>query len=655
MSFSGLVDRSALKLALLLNAVSPLVGGALIRGPHGTGKTTAVRALANVLPRQEGVADCPYFCSPYDSAWQCERCRERLAAGPVPIENRPVRVVEVPLNITEDRLIGSIDLERTLATGHLHAQLGLLADANRNMLYIDDVNLLNDAAVDVLLDAAALGVNYVEREGISLAHPSRFTLIGTMNPAEGELRPQLLDRFGLCVDVETMTEVDARLAVLLREPESSPADDADLAARIEAARERFGTVTISKDMRRRIAHLAGTRLAVDGHRADLVLTAAARALAAFEGKPRVSEAHIHSVAPLALVHRVPELSFKEAYEAVAEATEAEFSSPASQATRTVHTEAVEAATGEQIAPSGASEDSGARILQGGEPFTLRRLIKLPSDRVARSAAGRRVSSITRRPSGRYTRAIQQQPVTDLALDATVRAAAPFQIERGREPGERLELRKSDLRQKRRQRKTRALLILVVDTSDSMGSRDLQVAMRRALLAFLQDAYEKRDRVALIEFSFETARVILPPTGNYTRARAIVDQVTLGGTTPLAAGMLRALEIVERERRRDASVYPLLVLITDGQANVNLFGQYQGNSPFDDALRLARGIREEHIPAIVVDTGPNYSARQAPWAADRCRAVAQEMGANYYVLSRLMSNSLVDAPPDTTSVPSVRWG
>src|SRR5256712_3802930 len=208
--FTAIVGQDEMKMALVLNAINPTIGGVLIRGEKGTGKSTAVRALARLLPEQKVVEGCHFGCHPDDPEDWCLDCRERAAGGALPTTTRRMRVVELPINASEDRVVGTIDLEAALKEGSRRFEPGVLAEANRNILYVDEVNLLDDHIVDVLLDAAAMGINTVEREGVSVSHPSRFILIGTMNPEEGELRPQLLDRFGLCVDVEGIRDLDKR-------------------------------------------------------------------------------------------------------------------------------------------------------------------------------------------------------------------------------------------------------------------------------------------------------------------------------------------------------------------------------------------------------------------------------------------------------------
>ena len=308
--FAALVGQELLKKALILNAINPRLGGLLVRGEKGTAKSTAARGLAALLPPIPVVAGCPFHCHPEQAELMCGSCRERLAKGEaLPVRYRPMPVVDLPLGATEDRLLGSIDLERAIKSGERHFEPGLLAAANRGILYVDEVNLLDDHLVDVLLDAAAMGVNVVEREGISFEHPARFILVGTMNPEEGELRPQLLDRFGLCVEVTGLTNLDERMAVVTRRL-AYEADSAGFAAQWEAhqerlrdniisARERLPRVTYTPEILRLISMICLDQ-GVDGHRADIFMLKAAQTLAAFYGHVEVIQADVREAALLVL-------------------------------------------------------------------------------------------------------------------------------------------------------------------------------------------------------------------------------------------------------------------------------------------------------------------------------------------------------------------
>lgn len=317
--FVAIVGQEKMKLALILNIINPTLSGVLIRGEKGTAKSTAVRALADILPEIEVVQDCPFQLAPGEDLEVCRGCpqiecsRKMLHHEPVPVVRRGIRVVELPVGATEDRVVGTMDLEHALKKGEKQIEPGLLAAAHRGILYVDEVNLLDDHVVDVLLDSAAMGVNTIEREGVSFSHPARFTLVGTMNPEEGELRPQLLDRFGLCVQITGITEPEARVAIMERrlaydeDPEAFcrqwEAESRRLAAQIETARQLYPRVTIAQPLLYEIATYC-LDVGVDGHRGDIVMLKAAKALAAFAGRTEVTSEDVDTAAELALPHRV---------------------------------------------------------------------------------------------------------------------------------------------------------------------------------------------------------------------------------------------------------------------------------------------------------------------------------------------------------------
>jgi magnesium chelatase subunit I len=317
--FTAMVDQEEMKTGLILNVIDPSIGGLLIMGEKGTGKSTAVRALADLLPEIEAVKDCPFTCDP--SGVLCSKCTEDLQnEGHLHPTRKKMRVIELPLGITEDRLVGTLDIEHAIRRGEKRFEPGILADANRNFLYVDEVNLLEDHIVDLLLDSAAMGVNTVEREGVSFVHPARFMLVGTMNPEEGDLRPQLLDRFGLCVGVTSLYDKEQRIEILRRRA----AFDSDqgifykqwngeqqkLSERISTARSVVANIPMDDSVLEKIVSVTAS-LKLDGHRADIVMMKSARALAAFRGLRNITSEEIRDIAWLALRHRLKRLPFEE--------------------------------------------------------------------------------------------------------------------------------------------------------------------------------------------------------------------------------------------------------------------------------------------------------------------------------------------------------
>ena len=636
-----MVGQQKMRLALILNAINPSIGGVLICGRRGTGKSTAVRAFTSLLPPITGVADCPYFCDPTAPQWMCSECQTRYEHQETySIVQRQVHLVTLPLNASEDRVAGSFDLATALARGVSHFSPGLLAAANRGFLYVDEINLLNDHIVDLLLDAAALGVNRVERDNISLAHPARFVLIGTMNPEEGVLRPQLLDRIGLYVVAEDLRDPEIRALVVERRLayDASPTGfiaqwaDAEQALheRIKHAQQLLPSVGVSAYLRQVVALLVDRQLHAEGHRGDLVVLRAARALAAWEGRTDVQYSDIEQAVELALPHRARagtplRQQLTQTLDRLPEGT-TDVDIPQEIATIDDDID-VDKRNDEREGAAGLT-----RRLRGEQDVVqVQALISVERDRLTRQESGRRFLSLSARRSGRFTRSRQSKPVTDIAFAATIRAAAPYQRVRGRNNGGKLKLHPEDLRQKIRERKTRSLLVFVIDGSDSVMARQLMPKTKRILLALLQNAYEKRDRVAMLVFRFAQGRVVLPPTRNFARARRSVEELYIGGCTPLATGLLEGLRLAETERLRDPTTKPILIVLTDGLANIDLSGNMRHDTPRRDALNIAREIAERQVPAVLIDTNPyptvtNEAGEKVPSPS---RELAQALAADYY--------------------------
>jgi len=669
-----------MKLALILNAVVPTIGGVLIRGEKGTGKSTAVRGLARLLPEHELVEGCHFGCDPTDLEALCADCRQRFkSAGVLPSHKRRMRVVELPINSSEDRVVGTIDIEAALRTGTKRFEPGVLAEANRNILYVDEVNLLDDHIVDVLLDAAAMGVNIVEREGVSFAHPSRFILVGTMNPEEGELRPQLLDRFGLCVDVEGIRDPDERVLIAERDAAFKRGDhefanefaaaDRNLSRALAEAIAAVKNVRVTPGHARLISSIC-VEAAVLGHRADVVIDHASRALAAYRRHTTPSREDIYDAATLALAHRARQPLRRDPDETTSPSeqgeeqqgskrSESEPGDPQASESESAADSSAEASasasdSGEQTAGSDQGMTTGGSSGNESAPdaletFNLRR-IDLPRQRRVRKQGGKRSASQTADRRGRYVRAEPRAKVNDLAIDATVRAAAPMQKNRGRLAGERLKLERADLRQKVRERKIGNLIVFVVDASASMDAEQRMAATKGAILSLLQDAYVRRDRVAVVIFKNRTAEVVLRPTSSVSLARRRLEKLSVGGTTPLTHGLMAGYKVVKTELLRDPTIRPLLVLISDGRGNISMFKE----EPLVEAQKVAALIESEDIDALVIDSARDYShlpsvqhlARVAPmyqtYAINACADLAERMGARYYGLYDLSRDEIASA-------------
>jgi magnesium chelatase subunit D len=619
--FSAVVGHDDLRLALLLNAVHPRIGGVLVRGEKGTAKSTVVRALASLLPALDVVDGCRFGCDPTAPDPQCPDAPHGDTAT-----RRPAQLVELPVGATEDRLIGSLDLERALTEGVRAFQPGLLAGAHRGVLYVDEVNLLHDHLVDLLLDAAAMGRAHVERDGVSVSHASSFLLVGTMNPEEGELRPQLLDRFGLTVQVAASREVGTRTEVVRRRLafEADPAGfaahwaeaDAELAEHIRAARARVEDVVLPDSELRRISALCAA-FDVDGMRADLVLARTAIAHAAWRGADAVTEEDVEAAARLALPHRrrrdpfdEPGMAEDQLQQALSDAAEQAEDQPPEDPDddpdggpdggpggggepQDEPTGPTGGGGGEEQDQQPGGGDSERAPVGAGQSFRAR-LLEVPG--LGEGAPGRR--SRARSRSGRTTRATTVDG-HGLHVTATLAAAAPHQAARGRS-GPGLVLRPDDVRRSLREGREGNLVLFAVDASGSMAARDRMTAVSGAVLSLLRDAYQRRDKVGVITFRGDQAEVALPPTSSVDIAAARLRRMRTGGRTPLADGLLRAQHVIQTESTRDPQRRPLVVLLTDGKATVGVRGATGSKQAVDDALRAARVLAGTGTASVVVD-------------------------------------------------------
>lgn len=654
--FSAIIGQEELKLCLILNSIHPGIGGVLVRGEKGTAKSTIVRGLADLLPK--------------------------------------TRVVTLPLNATEDRVAGGMDFNRAVKEGKKIFLPGLLAEADLGILYVDEINLLDDHIVDIILDSAASGENRVEREGISFLHNARFLLVGTMNPEEGDLRPQLLDRFGFCVEVVSEKDPGTRVDLMERrelydhDPKAFrtiyESKTQKLAQKIAKAKKLLPVVKMRAHHRSFIAELC-TNNHVAGHRADLVIEQAARAHAAFLGQVDVEIADISAVAKFALLHRQQEAdpppppppggdnqknnSSDESSESdsrdqdrkdldrkdldnqegnqeddhqedLDSDSEKELPGPGMQ----------EQGTSEENDSNGGDHDRNGEkdlplpekdvteeIFEIGATFKVKK-ITTPRDRKMRRGAGRRSRTRVSQKQGRYVNSSMQRSNNDVAFDATLRAAAPYQLERKLPEGLFICLKPGDIREKIREKRIGNFLVFLVDASGSMGASGRMSASKGAVLSLLLDAYQKRDKVAMISFRKSEAYVNLPPTSSIELAARYLAQMPVGGRTPLSAGLDKAYQMVGNVLLRDPGTRPIVIIITDGKSNVAL-GR---GKPVEEAMAFAQRMgHDDKIKYIVVDTEPDGLVRFG-----LARKLASAAGAQYCKIDDLQTDSLVSLVRDT---------
>jgi magnesium chelatase subunit D len=661
--FSAVVGQSDLSLALLLSTVDPAIGGVLLRGQKGSGKTTLARGLAALLP--EG--------------------------GPF---------VELPVGTSEDRLIGSIDLRAALAGGERRFSPGLFHSAHGGVLYVDEVNLLPDHLVDVLLDVAASGVNRVEREGVSHHHPSRFVLVGSMNPEEGELRPQLLDRFGLSVDVVASTDPDERAEAVERrlafdrDPVGFAAEwqehEQQLRSRLELARP----ASVPHQLVRQVAHLCAAAGA-EGLRADLVLCRAAGALAGWEGRSEATEEDVRRVAALALSHRrrrspfeAPGMADDELQSMLDEAFDDAGSIGGPEGTGdgpdAGEPEGDSEGGGPECGSNGGESDGGYpggqseaggseggpteggpaeggpgrgeseggpdrgesddRLVSPGSPGAgLPLLVERPgasrrADPVASASAAPGRRAVVTGGRGRLVGDRVPEPgapMGSVAVGATITAAAARHPEGTPGP---VEVGEVDLREAVRQQRTANLVVLAVDASGSMHADGRMAAAKGAVLGLLVDAYQRRDRVALVTFRDTTAEVVLRPTGSTEVAEARLAELPTGGRTPLAEGIATALRVATTSK--DGAWRPLLVVVSDGRATA----APEGVDPVSAAMEAAESVRRQGVSAVVVDAegAEGTDGRSAGVRLGLARQLAETMGARYLTVAELTAETIVGA-------------
>lgn len=746
-------------MAILINAINPKIGGVLIRGPKGSGKTTVVRALAHILPKITVSKICSFKCNPNDRSNMCVICSEHYdKQGKLPSEKREMTVVDLPLGATEDRVVGSLDVEKAIKHGVEALEPGILAEANQNILYVDEINLLPDHIADDLLDAAAMGWNIVEREGISVSHPSRFIFIGTMNPEEGELRPQLLDRFPLSVTVERITSPEARVEVVKRnlefeaEPEKFTqkyeTEQQELRDRIIQARDILPKVVLPERLLEAICK-ATLELKADGMRPDIVVSKAAITLAAFENRTEVTLNDVLVASELVLSHRTREGGFLDP------AAPAEIQKTfMAKAKEVQYEEKTESSSEQELSkkPKGkallwslgkASEKDEERakkrfrnpiyrrinhlIFRLGPVFGFGKRMKKPIDDmpskegVVRGAPASNVKptdqsqlkkktvmgmpyvanalsspevkqgttllskikqtafapfklsfKVTKRKSAKLSSLSGKRAETvttlhrgrpwgwtfppgkpvDIHLPATIRAASRRQKERQKPADTALSISLMDIREKLRVYKAPMTLVFVIDLS---GSMLLNIeSVKEALLKLHRDAYRYRDKVGIVALKDKGAVVVQHPITNLHVVANRLINMKISGFTPLASGMLKAREVLKESKRRDPATTPVMIIISDGSANVPLARSLETGEvrSFDvgeiatrkfedlavkDVFSVSKMIRKESIHTVVVNTNPRVFGRES-YGFVVTELIASITHGRHHALSRLASKA-----------------
>lgn len=630
--FTAVMGQEAVKNTLIWNLINPRIGGVLISGQKGTAKSTLVRGV------------------------------ERIADKPI---------VELPLNITEDRLIGAIDFEQAIRYGRKTLDRGLLARADGGILYVDEINLLSDNIVKALLEAASEGFCRVEREGISEAYPSRFILLGSMNPEESGLRPQLLDRFGLYVDVTAETDPLVRCEIVRRRIafEADPAgflaawqeEEEKLKDRIHTAAERLNRVAVSQSALELAAQLARDAHCA-GSRGELAIIETARAICAWSGASAVNREAITEAAKYALPHRMRD-GVPESQEPEQESSEdREQNQPEDQEQNGEQNEeqteeqngqtppqeeppAAENAQPEEPSQVNPPEQSGEshsgepedKLDAPGEVFAVGKWLDTKSKVSVHRGSGRRSLVKTDTRQGRYVKSsMNRRGEVDLAFDATLRAAAPYQSVREKN-GLALAIDDRDIRTKVREKRTGNFIVFAVDASGSMGVGKRMSAVKGAVLSLLTDAYQKRDKVALITFRKTGAELVLGMTRSVDLAAKRMETLATGGKTPLYAGLELAHSVISAAKRREKDLLPVLVLISDGRATLG-----RGGKPFDDAAAEARAIAADGIKAVVIDVEQDFIRLRL------AEKLAKEMDAQVCHISDLKTGAILSAISLATS-------
>ena len=623
--FAAVCGMEKAKEAILLTLVNPFAGGLLLSGEKGTGKSTLVRSARELV----------------DAPW-----------------------VEIPISITEDRLFGSIDAEEAIRSGHKKLLPGLIDEADKGIIYIDDVNLLRDDLLSAVLNIREAGGYRLERDGLSEQRDTAFTVLAVMNPESGTLSSSSLDRFGLFAQADPSYDDETRLEIIRRVLDFEKdgiafrakwQEETDaLKKKIKDARAALSKVEVSAAMIQ-LAAVYTLKAHVAGHRADIYLIEAARAEAALEGRKYVLPKDLEKAAEFVLPHRMrkaeeqqgqpseempqeqPEEDNKPQQEEEKQTPQDnEFSHPPEAQPPQINTEDADDSSHEQnqdnAQMSNPRGQSRERIDDADLHVNLPPMWIEPSkDRKPKKGSGKRSLTMTDLVQGRYVRAeIPKAKTSDIAFDATLRAAAPYQKARPSN-GCAVVIRKDDLRSKVREKRTGNIFLFVVDASGSMGARERMKTVKGVIFKILLDAYQKRDRVGMVAFRKNQAEVLLPVTRSVDFAQKKLATMPTGGKTPLAKGLLKAEDVLDMLYRQDANQDPVMILITDGRATSSL---NKGTNPVTDALEEAKRIGRRNIPVAVIDTESGFIK------LGLAKKLAKAMGASYFQVDKISEDQLL---------------
>lgn len=596
--FSAVLGQDQVKKALILNIINPKIGGVLISGEKGTAKSTVIRGVSNIT--------------------------------------NDIHVIDLPLNITEDRLVGSVDLKKAISKGERSFEEGILRKAHKQILYVDEINLLSEHIANILLEVLSRGMNIVEREGISHSHPSEFILIGSMNPEEGILRPQLLDKFGLYVEAKGEMNIDHRMEIIKRrlDYEKDPTEfylmwekeDQVLKSKIELAREKVNEVIV-KDSDYNLAVSLSEQGNCSGHRAEIILIETAKAIAALNQRTYIIEEDIKESASFVLPHRLKELTLVE--EEIIDHSKIEDTNTdntredtePTQANENLNQELIQEKENEFESKEEKVKESIEDILEQSQNLSINMDF---GKKIFNEGSGKRSKVKTNSHKGRYVRyRFPKKDIKDIAFDATFRAAAYNQKNRDKN-GLAICIKPEDIREKVREKRTGATILFAVDASGSMGAKRRMGAVKGAVLSLLEDAYQKRDHIGIVVFRKDRAEVMLNITRSVDLAEKHLRKLPTGGKTPLAAGLYTSYQVLKADKIKNPDSLQYLILVSDGKANIPL----KTDHPLQDAFDLGDKIRNEGIKTMVIDTENNYIEYGF------AKELAEKMSSEYIKISQL---------------------